>query len=34
MRKYRDEGPTYPKLVIDESAQITFMEDCGSDRDE
>lgn len=32
MRKYRDAGPTYPKLVIDESAQITFIEDCGPDR--
>jgi phenolic acid decarboxylase len=32
MRRYRDEGPTYPKLVIDESAQITFIEDCGPDR--
>ena len=34
MRKYRDEGPTYPKLVIDESAQITFLEDAGPDRDD
>ena len=34
MREYRDEGPTYPKLVIDESAQVTFVEDCGPDRDD
>ena len=32
MRDYRDKGPTYPKLVIDESATITFVEDCGPDR--
>lgn len=29
MRQYRDAGPTYPKLVIDEFAKITFQEDCG-----
>ncbi len=29
MRKYRDAGPTYPKLVIDEFASITFIEDLG-----
>lgn len=29
MRRLRDAGPTYPKLVIDEFAQITFVEDCG-----
>jgi phenolic acid decarboxylase len=34
MRAYRDAGPTYPKLVVDESAQITFVEDCGRDRDD
>ncbi|MES1178189.1 MAG: phenolic acid decarboxylase, partial [Myxococcales bacterium] len=34
MRKYRDEGPTYPKLVIDESAKITFVEDCGPNRED
>lgn len=32
MRKYRDTGPTYPKLVIDEAATITFVEECGRDR--
>lgn len=26
MRAYRDAGPTYPKLVIDEFATITFVE--------
>ena len=34
MREYRDAGPTYPKLVVDESAQITFVEDCGPNRDD
>jgi phenolic acid decarboxylase len=34
MRKYRDAGPTYPKLVIDEAARITFVEDCGPDRND
>jgi phenolic acid decarboxylase len=29
MRTYRDAGPTYPHLVIDEFADITFMEDLG-----
>jgi phenolic acid decarboxylase len=32
MREYRDQGPTYPKLMIDETATITFVEDCGPDR--
>jgi phenolic acid decarboxylase len=32
MRELRDQGPTYPKLVIDESATITFVEDSGPDR--
>jgi phenolic acid decarboxylase len=31
MHRYRDAGPTYPKLVIDEFAPITFLEDCGPD---
>jgi phenolic acid decarboxylase len=31
MRSYRDAGPTYPKLVIDEFAEITFLEDAGRD---
>ena len=30
MVAYRDAGPTYPKLVIDEYAPISFMEDCGA----
>jgi phenolic acid decarboxylase len=34
MREYRDAGPTYPKEVIDEFATITFIEDCGPDRDD
>lgn len=29
MRQYRDAGPTYPILLVDEFAQITFVEDCG-----
>ncbi|WP_114394735.1 phenolic acid decarboxylase [Oleisolibacter albus] len=34
MRKYRDEGPTYPKMVVDEFAHISFLEDCGPDRED
>jgi phenolic acid decarboxylase len=34
MRKYRDEGPTYPHEVIDEFATITFVEDCGPNRED
>lgn len=34
MLSYRDAGPTYPKLVVDKMAQITFMEDCGPNRDD
>jgi phenolic acid decarboxylase len=34
MRRYRDQGPTYPKEVIDEFATITFIEDCGPGRDD
>lgn len=30
MRAFRDAGPTYPKLVIDEFADITYLEDCGA----
>lgn len=33
MRAYRDAGPTYPKLVIDEFADITFAEDCGANNE-
>ena len=29
MLSARDAGPTYPKLVIDEFAPITFLEECG-----
>lgn len=28
MHSFRDAGPTYPKLVIDEFASVTFMETC------
>lgn len=31
MRHYRDTLATYPKLVIDEFAPVTFIEDCGRD---
>lgn len=34
MYRYRDAGPTYPKLVIDEFATITFLEDVGPERDD
>lgn len=34
MRQYRDVGPTYPKMVVDEFAAITFMEDCGENRND
>ena len=34
MYQYRDAGPTYPRLVINEFATITFLEDCGADRDD
>lgn len=30
MKAFRDGGPTYPKLVIDEFATITFLETCGA----
>ena len=31
MRRARDAGPTYPKLVMDEFADITYIEDRGRD---
>jgi len=34
MLSLRDAGPTYPKLVIDEFATISFMEDCGVDNEQ
>jgi phenolic acid decarboxylase len=34
MRGYRDAGPTYPKMVVDEFAAISFIEECGPDRDD
>lgn len=33
MRRYRDEGPTYPIVVVDEFAHIHFIEDRGPDDD-
>jgi len=33
MRRLRDAGPTYPKLVIDEFATISFIENCGVDEE-
>lgn len=34
MLYYRDQGPTYPKLFLDEFADIKVVENCGPDRDE
>jgi len=34
MRSYRDAGPTYPRLLIDEFANITFIEDSGTDNEQ
>lgn len=34
MQSYRDAGPTYPKLVIDEFATITFVENCGANNEQ
>lgn len=34
MRRYRDAGPTYPKVVIDEFAKVIFVEDCGLNNQE
>jgi phenolic acid decarboxylase len=31
MRKYRDEGPTYPIYVVPELAKITLFEQVGAD---
>lgn len=33
MTGYRDRGPTYPIYHVSESANITFLEDCGLDDD-
>jgi phenolic acid decarboxylase len=33
MRRYRDAGPSYPRLVVDEFATITFVEDCGANNE-
>jgi len=34
MKAYRDAGPTYPKLVIDEFAELTYLEDCGANNED
>ena len=34
MSRYRDAAPNYRKLVIDEFAEITFLEDSGRDNEE
>lgn len=34
MYRYRDEGATYPKMVVCEFARITFLEECGPERDD
>lgn len=31
MRRYRDAGPSYPTELVDEFADITFLEDCARD---
>lgn len=34
MLRYRDAGPTYPRLFVDEFASITFMDDVGANRED
>jgi len=34
MHRLRDAGPTYPKFVVDEFSQITFVENCGVNNEE
>jgi phenolic acid decarboxylase len=34
MNRYRDEGPTYPKMLVDEYSKICFLEDVGVDNDD
>jgi phenolic acid decarboxylase len=34
MRTYRDTGPTYPKLVVDEFASICLIQNVGVDRED
>jgi phenolic acid decarboxylase len=34
MRRYREAGPTHPIVVVDEFADIHFIEDCGPDNEE
>jgi len=33
MHAFRDAGPIYPKFVLDEFSDITFIEDCGADNE-
>lgn len=33
MRRRRDQGPTHPIVLVDEFAQIHFIEDCGPDNE-
>lgn len=34
MRAFRDAGPTYPKMIIDEFAPITFIENVGANNED
>jgi phenolic acid decarboxylase len=34
MRSYRDAGPTYPKLIVDEFASISLIQNVGIDRED
>jgi phenolic acid decarboxylase len=34
MRRYRDAGPTYPIVMVDEFAHIDYIEDCGPNNDD
>jgi phenolic acid decarboxylase len=34
MQSYRDNGSTYPAEIVNEFAEITFLEECGRDRDD
>ena len=34
MRTYRDAGPTYPRLVVDEFASISLIQNVGVDRED
>lgn len=34
MRQYRDAGPTYPRVIIDQFATVVFVEDAGVDNED